>query len=873
MTGATMWTGVAGAVLAFAAVASHGADDPSLLFRSDFDAYSVKAAFAKGGGSSRRFGDESLQLRMWPGPYGNVNSLAYSKSESLAYALKGNLDPRQGTVSFWVASLGWKPSEKTFQWFVTARQPGFTLHVYKYVWPGYLFFYIETPDAEGKPRRFVASTHVDDKDWAEGCWHKIDAAWDALGMRLYVDGVMPKAYRPAKGAPAVPSLKFPSRMDFPAASDNGEIVVNSQPTRGGPEGNERTSIDDIRVYSRPLSAKEIGDAYASVAPSTFGKVRGTPVLGAPPLAAPVVLDGDIDASEWADASRAPIAEVAPFSKDKTTSLRGEVLAKRDAGHLYIALSSNRPPRRRTITARDGNMWEDDSFEIMLSGADGAAYHYIVNANGAVYDDCRGVASWNSSARCAAKSSDGGWSAEMAIPLADIGGFPRKGNFGLSSHISNSTKELDGVSWSYVSYSYADAKSFGEIKETAAPVSLLSCGTPESGAVEVKVSGAAKFAAFVERENGEKTVASVAFPGESWSLQASPGKQRLFVEAALPDGTTALRWEHFYYVDREVEVSYDCHSREGFVEATATLSGAVARKAASPGGLEGGMRIVRKSDGAVMSKAAAVARGAQATARVQLPRLAVGEYFVEAAFGGAVAKARFNMPDLTPLKTRPGSDHSVPAPWHEIRRGGERTWRVLDREYVFDKGPFPVRLASRGSEMFTRPPRVLLDGESVVWSGLRAVSEHPDVVRLEGRGSAGRLSFSWTGELWFDGLLVVRLVSAVKGAVSSLAVDYAVPREHARYVYRQGYRNGLFEWKGDRIEKTFDPLRHPDCSLHWTSGIEKGVAFGCISCANWANAPGEPNVVYERTAGEVSLTAKVISRPVVVEHPLAWTFVL
>ena len=56
MTRETMWTGVAGAALVFAAVASRGADDPSLLFRSDFDAYSVRAAFAKGGGIAGQAG-------------------------------------------------------------------------------------------------------------------------------------------------------------------------------------------------------------------------------------------------------------------------------------------------------------------------------------------------------------------------------------------------------------------------------------------------------------------------------------------------------------------------------------------------------------------------------------------------------------------------------------------------------------------------------------------------------------------------------------------------------------------------------------------------------------------------------------------------
>ena len=180
------------AALAVSVGVLRAAEDPSLLFVSDFDAYSVKANFAKGGASSRLFGEESLQLRMWPGAYGNVNSFAYSKSETCAYPLKGNLDPRQGTVSFWVSSLGWKPSAKTFQWFVTARQPGFTLHVYKYLWPGHLYFYIEHSAKDGRVERLSCGTLVEDKDWADGKWHKLDAVWNETGMRLYVDGILPK---------------------------------------------------------------------------------------------------------------------------------------------------------------------------------------------------------------------------------------------------------------------------------------------------------------------------------------------------------------------------------------------------------------------------------------------------------------------------------------------------------------------------------------------------------------------------------------------------------------------------------------------------------------------------------------------------------
>ena len=101
----------------------------SLLFKADFDAYSVKANFAKGEASARKFGEESLQLRMWPGAYGNVNSLAYSKSETCAWALADNFDPRQGTVSLWVAPLNWKTSNKSMEVFFWAQQKNFQIYI------------------------------------------------------------------------------------------------------------------------------------------------------------------------------------------------------------------------------------------------------------------------------------------------------------------------------------------------------------------------------------------------------------------------------------------------------------------------------------------------------------------------------------------------------------------------------------------------------------------------------------------------------------------------------------------------------------------------------------------------------------------------
>ena len=844
--------------------------DPSLSFNANFDAYSVKANFARGEASSRKFGEESLQLRMWPGAHGNVNSLAYSKSESCAYALKDNFDPRQGTVSFWVASLGWKPSAKVFQWFFTARQKGFVLHVYKYIWGEYLMFYIETPGPDGKPRRFTASARMADEDWAAGRWHKIDATWNSSGMKLYIDGVMPQAYRPSRGAPAVPKCDFPQPVAFPSATADGEIVINSCPTVKGAEKDERTAIDDLKVYVRALSADEIRSAYVKVVPSTFGAKGVKPVAGIPPLRSAVTLDGTIGEEEWADASRLMIANVAPFSKVRDTTLSGSMYLKRDDERLYLALKSDRRPVRAAHRERDGSLWEDDVFEIALEDVNRIGYHFIINANGAVYDERSGVKAWNSRAECRARCDADGWTAEFSVPLSDIGGVPLKGNVGLSSFSPGG--EIECVGWAKSGGGgYVSPSSYGSFVRIPSAISILNVGSLASGDVWLSVSGAAKFTAFVEHENGDKTLAGAAFPVEPWKFTAAPGNQRLFVRAELADGRAGLEWEKFFYVKRDVEVCHDCHSREGFIEATAEFSGALAAAAAGRGAA-GEFRLVSEDGAKVFAKCPVTARAATVKGRLKLPELPAGDYFVEAEFDGVKGRRKFRMPDLSALKRKVGLDGSVPPPWTVLERGKDGNWRVLDREYFFGASPFPERIVSRGDETFVSPPRLRLDGREIEWSHFRVTEEREDVVKFAGRGKCGNFKFGWKAELWFDGMYLVHLGMKGEGRLCSLALDYSVPRENARYVFKQGYRDSLFRWKGDRIGKVFDPKRHPENSLHWTSGLEKGFAFGCVSDANWANAPDEENVVLTREEKKVGLTAKIISREVEVKRPADWKFI-
>lgn len=71
-----------------------------LTFRNTFDRMSVNAE--KGPRPAcLNWQNPSLELRAFPGIRGQGNAVALSDTESLTYEMQDNLNPREGTVSFW----------------------------------------------------------------------------------------------------------------------------------------------------------------------------------------------------------------------------------------------------------------------------------------------------------------------------------------------------------------------------------------------------------------------------------------------------------------------------------------------------------------------------------------------------------------------------------------------------------------------------------------------------------------------------------------------------------------------------------------------------------------------------------------------------
>ena len=103
----------------------------------------------------------------------------------------------------------------------------------------------------------------------------------------------------------------------------------------------------------------------------------------------------------------------------------------DADRLYVAARMAEPQTdaiRTRTTERDGKVHSDDCVEIMVdpTGERTEYYHFIINSQGTLYDaqmrQGGGVHSvdWNCEARAAARVGEDEWTAELSVPIVELG---------------------------------------------------------------------------------------------------------------------------------------------------------------------------------------------------------------------------------------------------------------------------------------------------------------------------------------------------------------------------------------------------------------------------------------------------------------------
>ncbi|MEK6794615.1 MAG: glycoside hydrolase domain-containing protein, partial [Spirochaetota bacterium] len=242
--------------------------DRDLTFAVTFDRNSTAAEVSLGDGASTTFRD-NLEFRIVPGFDGKNAFNRREVEELLRYDVVKNIDHRKGTIAFWVMAKNYSPKDVKTSDKEKWHKPYINIYfrdganwvqffIYQYYDDARAFFYWSSSYAAKNMYKLAAAPLL---TVGQGDWFQIAVTWDEKEIKMFLNGELQSTKALAAEALA------PS--DFSPKPDGSFISVRESIWKGPPpstDAGKETVIDDIKIFSRPLTDLEIKNQYAKVAP-------------------------------------------------------------------------------------------------------------------------------------------------------------------------------------------------------------------------------------------------------------------------------------------------------------------------------------------------------------------------------------------------------------------------------------------------------------------------------------------------------------------------------------------------------------------------------------------------------------------------------
>ena len=846
---------------------------PHLTFHASYDKFNAHADQA--GGDTKASLDASLELRSTEGV--RKSGLLVEKGEQCTYAVKGNLNMCRATVSLWVCPKNWNGTDQRYHHFfgVAKVDPNFQLYLYV---PGdqTACLYIEF-GKRGTPE-FRTFRVAGDVAWKVDEWHKLDICWDATAAKIYIDGRLAQKL-------ALPNVEFPKLED-------GRFAVGT-PWRGNASRthnpDDLTVVDEVKVWDGVLTNEEIAQNYIVDKASLSGEVP-PPLTRVPAVASNAIkVDGLLDEAAWAEAGSVPI-RIKPngFPHDNESSamlLRGP-----EALHVGFRGPAQTRPLVSNAT-RDGALWEDDSFELLLWPADAPdkEFHFIVNAKGTVYDALGVVPGWNADVACAGHEGKEGWSVELSIPWAALGAKAPEPGAVWHANLCRNWQNPPPASPTYTAWApfqdlYSGGK--GELLFADAGAVRLALGddlnagsfvldaattggVPLSGAVEATAKGREPLSRTLELQ--AKKVAE---------LKASLiGFKDGVLSVAVTDPATKApwaRWASRLYVKEPIEVEYVPEVLGKLLTLRVDFGNLDPKRAEAL--RAGKATLVVKATGPRPDVATA-ARFAVKDMRGEFTfplRWVDGnyrfDYTLETEGNAPLTTSGSLLKPPTPwLTSNSGVTNQVLDPWLPMRYE-DGTVSCWNREYRLD-GPLPVSMRNGGKDILAGPVTLTMKTDKGA-SRLKVVGNQetlrePQRAEWRGTGDFGALGGLASWETWmeYDGLVVTDLILyPPQGGwdIESLEMDIPLRADLAQYIRNPQRIPRGDSWDGKTWKAGFQPYV-------WIGTETEGFDYFFDSDANWLSGAADKPVTLEVGAATARLRMQIIMSKAKAEKPMVYRF--
>jgi hypothetical protein len=179
-----------------------------------------------------------------------------------------------------------------------------------------------------------------------------------------------------------------------------------------------------------------------------------------------VLDGRLDDAVWKQAR--PVSLQSPLGDDQQWP--ATVMLAHDEEFLYLAIECRKAPGAKYEPAagnrtRDPDLSDHDRVEFFIDlDRDYATYYHLaIDHRGWATDSCLGDSSWNPKWFIAARTAEGSWTAEAAIPLRALSSKVVRGETVWAIGIQRTVPGVGFQSWTRPASTRVMPEGFGWVK--------------------------------------------------------------------------------------------------------------------------------------------------------------------------------------------------------------------------------------------------------------------------------------------------------------------------------------------------------------------------------------------------------------------------
>jgi|GEM_PF-5926071 len=772
-------------VLTAACQAVYALDSGDLLFYVPFDG-STRAEVAGGSKEQTSGAAEFVEGIRGQG------ALIGGETAPLKYHIPGNFNKDQGTMSLWIKPVDWKREDGKGHTFLVFPGEGPVVQcylLYNYA-VGYTWFLIMRP---GGANRFIGNF---EPKWEPGKWHHLVATWKKGEVCTYLDG----------------ELQARETEDIP-------VMENAAPEFQVGDPQNKTVFDELMIFNRPLMPSEVKALYQKDAPAV-NKTQEKITIGRAKIAP--TIDAVISPGEWDDSASIGNLLDTFFGKSIQEQY-SNIRMSYDDKNVYLAMRFPIPeevrrspdlyprgPLKTEIRENDGDVWTDDSFEVIFS-PDGSGsrhtYRWVINSIGTCFDSRDGQKEWNSKAVIKSVADKNNWILEAAIPFTDMGvSTPADGDIWQVNLVQN---------WKTLSSQTGAIALSGAMSNLAfSPktpiVQVNSIGQPDQGRMllEGSVSNPTNTATSVVitaqstgKEINESTTLNLE-PGacKNFKLQSTVAEQTastLVVECKDSSGRS-LYSRQFPFVFRPIFMpSLHLLPSKNLLVVDIDRTGAGTRPGDKSFFADVALRPLGSKKALKHLHSEAFTQSKE-TMNVDIADLAPGSYVVAASLGTSDRKLgekilKFEK-KIQPvwLNNKAGFSEKVPPPFIplKVQKTGSRLVKIScwGRTYEFNGSLFPSQITSQRKPLLSYPIRLVINCSgniAILQSGdvtVEKCSETQVVLvskcTLDYAHIAVKTTIEYDGFIWFD----ISIINRATLPIESLAFEVPYALEYATLVY-------------------------------------------------------------------------------------------